>query len=216
MDHGELLATLPTEQRLAMAYAPAGSRAACLALLALDARLAGLIRTTREPMLGQIQLAWWREQILADPAKRPHGEPLLTLLGRWRQPKDGLIALIDGWELLLGLDRWERHPIKALAEARGDAWAALANDSCTQCEEVRAAGQAWALADLAIRCSNPDDRAIVLDLLQACGWQGRRLPRTVRPLAVLYGLARRSEGRGAFLSDPLAMLAAIRLGLIGS
>lgn len=215
MDHGELLATLPTEQRLAMAYAPAASRDACLSLFALDARLAGLVRTTREPMLGQIQLAWWREQILADPARRPIGEPLLALLGNWHWPTDSLIGLVDAWEALLGEDAWNRQAIGALADARSAVWEAFAEGSTAQRGAIRAAGRGWALTDLAMRCSNPEDRDIALELLCEFDWQGLDLPRSLRPLAVLYGLAGRSAGSEAFLNGPLAMLAAIRLGLLG-
>lgn len=215
MDHGALLATLPTEQRLALAYAPAASRAACLSLLALDARLAGLVRNAREPILGQIQLAWWREQILADPARRPGGEPLLALLGKWHRSTDCLIGLVDAWEALLGQEAWNRLAIGALADARSAVWEAIADPGTAQRSAIQAAGRGWALTDLAMRCSNPEDRNIALELSREFDWQGLNLPQNLRPLAVLYGLARRSAGSEAFLNGPLAMLAAIRLGLLG-
>ena len=56
----ELLDTLAPMHRLALAYAPAEARPAWAGLLALDARLAGVVRAAREPVLGQLRLAWWR------------------------------------------------------------------------------------------------------------------------------------------------------------
>ena len=58
-----LLLGLTPLHRLALAYAPAASRGAWLGFLALDMRLAAIVRAAREPMIGQIKLAWWRERL---------------------------------------------------------------------------------------------------------------------------------------------------------
>jgi phytoene synthase len=63
MDFSQLAATLPIERRLALAYAPGRARAATLGLFALDAALGNLVRAAREPLLGQMRLAWWREEL---------------------------------------------------------------------------------------------------------------------------------------------------------
>jgi len=60
VDHEELLDSLGPLNRLALAYAPQSTRLPLLALLALDMRLAGIVRNSREPMLAQLRLAWWR------------------------------------------------------------------------------------------------------------------------------------------------------------
>ena len=52
-----LLETLPLRQRLALAYGTGEGRLALLGLLALDQRLAGIVRNSREPSLAQLRLA---------------------------------------------------------------------------------------------------------------------------------------------------------------
>jgi len=87
-----LASELPPPQRLALAYAPARARPATLALLALDARLAAILRGRREPLAAQLRLAWWREMFARPPSDWPAGEPLLEALRGWRDPS-GLAAL---------------------------------------------------------------------------------------------------------------------------
>ena len=48
-------APLPPPWRLALAYAPGSVSAAWAAFLALDIRLAGLVRGAREPLLAQVR-----------------------------------------------------------------------------------------------------------------------------------------------------------------
>ena len=88
---------LPPPQRLALSYAPPSARCPTLALLALDTRLAGLLRRRGEPVLAQVRLAWWRDILAAEPGGWPEGEPVLALLRSWREPAP-LVALVDGWE----------------------------------------------------------------------------------------------------------------------
>src|SRR5690348_17161095 len=96
-----LLDELPPVQRLALAYAPQQARPATLALLALDARLAGILRRRGEPALAQMRLAWWRDVLQKDKEAWPRGDILLGQLREWRDPV-GLVPLVDGWEALLG------------------------------------------------------------------------------------------------------------------
>jgi phytoene synthase len=57
---------------------------------------------TREPVLAQLRLAWWRDR-LAEPAENwPRGEPLLAALTCWQGRHGALAGLVDGWEALLG------------------------------------------------------------------------------------------------------------------
>lgn len=218
MDHPELLNSLPTEQRLAMAYAPAASRSLCLGLLAFDARLAAIVRTASEPVLGQIRLAWWREQLAAEPESRRGGEPLLAELARWRGAEDVLTGLVDAWEALLVGAALDRQGIEAIAAARGQLWTKAAELSGHADHRIAAGqlGQAWALADLAARLGAGPEQSQGIEAAAASDWPALRLPRALRPLAVLYGLARRQRGRQPLLDGPLALLAAIRLGLIGN
>jgi phytoene synthase len=83
MFDASLIAKLPPLQRMALAYAPAQSRGALTALFSLDARLANIVRHSHEPMLAQLRLAWWRENIMADMPAQASGDPLMAQLGNW-------------------------------------------------------------------------------------------------------------------------------------
>lgn len=209
-----LIETLPLPQRLALAYAPRGSREATLALLALDAHLATLVRQAREPIVGQLRLAWWRERLEEPVEQRPSGSPQLDALFSWKGREAALVALIDGWEHLLG-ETLDRKAIAAFAEGRGGAFAALAEPEFAAATML--AGKRWALADLAAHLGSAEERGDVLAAAAELGRETSALPRALRPLAVLDGLARRSLARGGapLAQGPLAGLAALRLGILG-
>ncbi len=216
---GHILDTLPVLHRLALAYAPKRSRAAFLALLALDARLAEVVRSASEPMLAQIRLAWWRDILAREGEDRPQGEPLVAALGDWAHGATDLVALVDGWECLVDEGPLTTDGIRAFCEGRGAAFAALANVvECPEASEAaRSAGQAWALADLASRLDNPHEREAAMAIVREGEWRRIALPRALRPLAVLHGLAA-SDGRaGRGLSQPRASMLffAMRIGLFG-
>jgi len=213
----DLVEELPVLQRLALAYAPAPVRLPTLALFALDTRLAAILRAAREPMLAQLRLAWWREQLKADVATWPEGEPLLASLRSWEGRLPVLAALVDGWEAMTGAAPLPADALLALAEARGRAFAALA-DLAGVAEQAVVAGEtgtAWALADLANRLTHPDERRLALDLAQARVPSRSRLSCRLRPLTVLHGLALRSPGQDRSAPAITSWLAALRLGLLG-
>jgi phytoene synthase len=208
MDFVAFLNALPTEQRLAMAYAGSRQRSVLLGFFALDARLAGIVRSASAPLLGQIQLAWWRDQLALPAELRPRGEPLLALLEAWRGEETSLAALVDGWELLLSETALGSTDLAGHAAARGQGWAALAR-------LTGAPGRNWGLADLAARLEQGQEHEAALALAGQQDWRPAHLPRSLRPLAVLHGLARRRRGRAELLDGPLALGAALRLGLFG-
>jgi len=83
---------------------PHARRAAMSALWGLAARLTKLLLDAREPLIGQIKLAWWRDMaamIASDPAALPKGEPLLAELQRTWAGRGGLDALVDAAEAML-------------------------------------------------------------------------------------------------------------------
>jgi 15-cis-phytoene synthase len=51
------------ERWLSILWAPADARAACVALHAYDLEQQRVVAEAREPMLAEIRLAWWREQL---------------------------------------------------------------------------------------------------------------------------------------------------------
>ncbi|WP_374525831.1 hypothetical protein [Sphingopyxis sp.] len=87
-----------------MVAVPRERRAALAALWALAERLAKLLQDAREPLIGQIKLAWWRDMmamLAADPAALPKGEPLLAELQATWAGQSGLGALVDAAEAML-------------------------------------------------------------------------------------------------------------------
>lgn len=213
-----LLQSLPAASRLALAYAPAPARVPTLALLALDARLAGLLRNSREPMLAQLRLSWWRESLGQPQDQWPDGEPLLAALRSWHGEHSALQALVDGWEALTGPAPLPSEALATMAKGRGDAFAALAHvlERRRDVETARTLGTQWAQADLAMRLGNSQERAAAVDLVAGHAPVRSRVSRSLRPVLVLHGLAHRRLAKGdeAALS-PAAMLKAMRLGLLG-
>ena len=144
---------------LAFSYAPDRSRAALEALFALDTALGNILRTTSEPLVGQMRLAWWREALQSLDTSGAPAEPVLQSLTALALPLGitgaALSAMVDGWEPLLGdsgLGSIEDH-----ARLRGRALFAMAGVALDAAEgdPVGEAGEGWALADLAANLSDP-------------------------------------------------------------
>lgn len=215
MAKAPLIDTLPPLLRLALAYAPVQARSQLLTLLALDRRLGSIVRASHEPMLAQLRLAWWREQLLAEPGGRPQGEPLLAAVTQWRGHSSVLAGLVDGWEGMTGAAPLPPASFAGLADARAAGFAAIAGPA-GQAAALRM-GRSWALFDIATHLSHPAERQAALTLARSQDWQRESLPRALRPLAVLHGLAAKaiSQDDPAVAVSPGTMLAAMRIGLIG-
>lgn len=215
MIRDDQLALLEPECRLALSYATGRAKPLFLGLFAVDTKLASIVRGAREPMLGQLKLAWWREQLAKPSSERASGEPLLGTLADWDAARHSLSGLADGWEHLLGDAPLPETAIAGFAEARGQACAALAGLLNGNQEEARRAGYNWALSELAARVTDHDERQAIMDLASRQDWHIARLERDLRPLLVLHGLAARSWSRGFAPNGPGAILSAIRLGMLG-
>lgn len=210
----DLHADLPELSQLAVAYAPPAAKQYWATVLALDERLAMILRKRREPLLAQMRLAWWRDRLTEPPERWPAGDAVLDKLRQWRAPA-GLAPLVDGWEMLVS-DHVDRAALDRFAAGRGAAFAALANELGQPDDAARQAGRLWALADLIANISDPEERATALALAQE-GGPPPALPRKLRPLAVLAGLGWRAVqgGGGPLLVGRGAALTAFRLGLLG-
>ncbi|WP_299423122.1 squalene/phytoene synthase family protein [Sphingomonas bacterium] len=146
------------ERALTFSYAPFDRRAGLCALFALDNALGQVLRTTREPIVGQMRLAWWREALVRlDSASAP-AEPVLLALANDVMPFGvtgaALAKMIDGWEPLLSLIG--DVAIVGHAEQRGgtlfaQAGLVLGADAGDRLDD---AGRGWALADLAAHLSD--------------------------------------------------------------
>lgn len=204
-------AELGEAERVALAYAPAKVRAGLAAVLAFDSVLARVAVSAREPLHAQLKLAWWREACAQLPAGR--GPPVLAALAAtWRQDPALLVALVDAWEEIAAGAGAYAEAVEAIAHRRGrllGVWAPRDEDAARQ------AARLWTLTVLAGRAPDAAER----EQMRAAARQipQLRLPRSLRPLAVLAGLSRRAlkRGHGALLGDRLSPLAALRLGIFG-
>jgi phytoene synthase len=208
-----LFEILPAPQRLALAYSPASTRPHLLALLALDARLGAAIRQANEPIMAQMRLAWWRDQLRLEADARERSDALVVALDRLAGMRGALFSLIDGWEGILG-EFLDNHAIGELVSARAGALAGVARvtGSPDTIEAVEKAGTRWALADLAAGLSDPAERGLALGLARQLGDGRIALSREMRALAARRSLARGGTG---LLDGPASALCAIRLGLVG-
>ena len=210
-----IVAELSPLKRLALSYAPAPARAPTLALLALDERLAAVLRGRGEPLTAQLRLAWWSDVLSRPVADWPQGEPVLDALRGWRYPS-ALAALPSVWEALLA-DDLSPPVIAEFADGRGRAFAALARElGVAAVDDAAAAARVWALADLAANLSDGAERERVVGCGRGLGAPAR-LPASLRPLAVLAGLgaAALARGGGALLAGPASAFHALRIGLTG-
>lgn len=210
---------LTPAHRVALAYAPVHLRSAWTALLALDVRMAGIVRSVREPMLAQIRLAWWRDTLARPAGEWPDGEPLLReLAAHLPGEAQQLAELPSAWEHLLADGPIDRDRLGDYVAIRSASYGGIRLFHAHHVDE-RAVGLAatwWVLGDTLARLSRPDERALLLEIAEATDTQHARLPRTWRPLAVLAALGRRAikcdqpvmEGRAG-------ALVALRAGLIG-
>lgn len=185
------------ERQLVLSYAPASTRAGLAALLALDDALAGLLRTSTEPGLGQLRLAWWRESLeKLDHAPAP-AEPVLKALDREVVARGvsgkSLVPIVYGWEVLVEEERLDASALGRFADGRGSLFVAAAKVlGASIGDPVMEAGQGWALADLAANLSRQEEaqaaRAIAHPLLRLAGT--RRWSRNSRPLGAMAHSAR--------------------------
>lgn len=186
------------ERDLAFSYARAGSRGALVALFALDAALANILRTTREPIVGQMRLTWWHEALTRLDSGSPAAEPILQALASDIVPRGisgaRLAGMIDGWEELLDAETLDDAAIGRHAEARGGALFAMAGEilGARDTDPVVPAGKGWALADLGRHLSDRSIAERALGLAAApLAEAGRvRWSRAARPLGALAQIAR--------------------------
>ena len=181
---------------MAISYAPASARPALEALLALDTALGAVVRSTREPMLGQIRLTWWHDALEALDLRPPPAEPVLTALTAEVLPRGvtgaRLAAMTEGWQALL-VEPLDDEAMARFADARGGVlFGTAAVVLGGAAEPVEQAGEGWALADLRANLSSAPlaeqaARAAEERLGRAFH---HRWSRAVRPLGAMALLAR--------------------------
>lgn len=180
-----------TDRALVRLYWPVALRSAFDALFAIDDALAEVVRTTSEPALGAIRLAWWREALERLETSPPPAEPRLQAAASELLPRGvsgaDLAALEAGWAALLDEPPWDEAVVEAIAERGRRLFAIGARLLGPEDEGLGDAGATFALANAARHCN---DRASA-ELLVASGRSlGRRLfAKPLRPLTALAALA---------------------------
>lgn len=206
---------LPPLLRLALGYAPHKTHGLFASLFAWDHQMANIVARHSDPLLAQIKLAWWRD-LLAGTGTASGDVTFKFNVTAWAERVQDLSPVVDGWEEMLA----QSPDFFAVAAGRAAPFRALAGSlgyEAVVVEDARVRAMRWALIDLHDRLSQPTERRDVCLLAAQLPPPRCHLPRAMRPLAVLDGLAKRAlrRGGGALLGDRLSPLAAIRLGIFG-
>ena len=187
---------LDPDRTLALAYVPAERRPGVEALWRLDAALASVLSTGREPLISQIRLAWWREALEKLDRERAPAEPVLEALAKHVVPKGisggELSAMEAGWSALLSPDPLGPDELDLYASARGGLlfrFTARLLGNPSPSAEVEAGGGAWALIDLARHSANAADADAAVAAARTA--PPHRWPSRLRPLGMLAVLATR-------------------------
>lgn len=139
------------ERWLATLWAPENRRAGLLAIHAYDLEQQRVVADIEDPMVAEIRLAWWREQMEAlEGGAVPEHLPVLQELAAMHRAEGvdlkAFAALADGVVPILG-----EEPLDAakLAAARGEAvFSAMAHFLGSPVDVARVAGRTWGLARL--------------------------------------------------------------------
>ena len=206
-------------QRLVLRHAPAAARDALAVLFALDERLGDIVRTTREPLVGQMRLTWWRDALTALDEHHPApAEPVLVdvhrLLVACGVPGTSLAPMAEGWMAILHDDFATDGSLADYASLRGATLFAAAARvlRVEETEMLDEAARGWALGDLAANISSASDAALVrkhadIALTSAFSFKWSREARTIGLLALLMRL----EGSNASAYVKLRRLLAFRI-----
>jgi phytoene synthase len=162
-----------------------------------------VVRTTHEPLLGPVRLAWWRERLEEmDKGVPAPPEPRLQAAARELLPKGvsgaDLSGLEGGWLRLFDPFPWDAATGEAIW-FRGNLLFGLAARLIGKADErIQAAGGLWALVDVARGCSDAQSRAVLIGQARnfARGLGGTRFPPALRPLSMLAAVAMRDAKRG--------------------
>ena len=185
---------------LALFYVPRPHRFLVTSLFDLDAAMGEVVRTTSEPMVGQIRLAWWRERLEEldrgiVPAE-PHLQAAADIVVQGKVTGAELGALADRWVALLEPFPWDEDVAEAISERGRGLFGMGARIAGAAEAEAQAAGGVWALVDVARHCTDPQSREQLVTAARnlASSLEGVAEEKA-RPLTMLGLLARRDLDR---------------------
>lgn len=168
---------------------------------AYDTRLADIVRTTTEPMIGRMRLAWWDEVISDEQRRKGAGD---ALVDRMRdaaltvQSAEAMLAVIDGWEALLDPMPLDDAALEQFAAGRGGGLFRAFIATPDAPSWLFSAGAGWALWDLSghVGDTATAERAIALSSIYLGSVPMRGWPGQWKPLRLLTMLARHDAMRG--------------------
>jgi phytoene synthase len=194
------MAELDRDRLLALSYISAKARPGVEALWQLDAALAAVLTSRRDPLISQIKLAWWRDALEQLDGGRPPAEPALEAVAAHVLPRGvtgkELSEMETGWTLLLTPDPLSADELDRFAAARGGllfryAARLLGGEASV---DAGAGGEAWALIDLARHSGSEVDAEAAVAAAASRRWG--RWPSALRPLGMLAVLAHRDAEPG--------------------
>ena len=191
------MAELDRDRILALSYVSGARRPALEALWRLDAALAAVLTTGRDPLISQIKLAWWRDALeQLDAGGRAPAEPALEGVAAHLLPLGitgaELAGMEAGWTLLLTPDPLTPDELDRFAAARGGLLfraSARVLGGTHRDADVAAGGEAWALIDLARHSGSEADADAAAAAAATRRWSP--WPSALRPLGMLAVLAHR-------------------------
>jgi 15-cis-phytoene synthase len=197
---------------LVLAYAPSKARVDLSALLDLDEALGRIVASTTEPMIGQMRLTWWHEQLVTLGTDFTLAEPVLAALEgivtRGVVTGAGLAAMVEGWEALLEPMPLNDVALCNFAEHRGNGLFAMAADICGRPVEKKLGG-GWALVDFAMHCSDIETAARAIEL--ARGYFKEMKISGPKPLRILARLAQSKATQSPqFIHEPIRPLTILK------
>jgi phytoene synthase len=182
----------------ALGSAPATLRPALAALWALDEAFGKVLATGREPMVSRIRLAWWREALERLDREPPPKEPVLQGVASQLIPAGlsgaELAGMEEGGSPSWAMSRSSPDALDLYAARRGGLFFACAARLLGgSTDGVEAAGEAWALTDLARPQHRASRRGSRLLPRRGSAALPRRWSRALRPLGMLSVLADRDR-----------------------
>lgn len=166
------------------------------AVWALDETLGRIVAGTRDPFVGQMRLTWWYQALSTLEQRATRGQPILdALAGQPGVDPAGLAAMVEGWEALLDPLPLSDDALLTYARGRGGVMFDVLASMTGGVRPVRA-GEGWAIADFAKRCSDAGTAGRAWSLAEE---RLASLPAGIaRPLRILARLAQadaRARGR---------------------
>lgn len=199
---------LDADRTLALTYVPAARREAVAALWRLDLAMGAVLAGGREPLISQIKLTWWRDSLEKLDREEAPAEPVLQALALHVLPRGvsgaELAKMEEGWAVLLSQEPLTEAELASYARQRGALLFRLS--AILLGEEVSAefarAGEGWALMDLARHSNDLDAKAAIAAARERLAEVISRWPARLRPIGMLFALARRDTEREGDEAEP--------------